>query len=369
METVFNQFVLNRYPNNEKNLRAWDAADEYLINHLSEEYDLSDKKLLIFNDTFGALSISLNGYNPTVITDSYLSYQGIAKNIIINDISSDKVRLNSSVARLDAVYDLVLIKIPKSLDFLNDFLISLYRHIHAKTEILLAGMVKHIPQTLWKILEQQYGKHKTLPSVKKAKIIKLTYDKPQPDSVYPVVFQQQHSDLRIYNYSNVFSKNSLDIGTRFLLENLPQYNNIKNIADLGCGNGIVGLNLAIKYPDAFISFTDESFMAIESARLTLTNNIMEAGRFDFHVTDCLTGLANNSFDLIVNNPPFHQNNTISTSIAERMFKQSSKKLKANGILLVVANRHLPYFQLLKRIFRKTEIFASNRKFNLYQCTN
>ena len=64
------EFQLSRYPMRKKELlRAWDAADEYLLNYFHELYSKieAQKKLniLIINDSFGALSISLAA--PTLL--------------------------------------------------------------------------------------------------------------------------------------------------------------------------------------------------------------------------------------------------------------------------------------------------------------
>ncbi len=53
------KFELQRNPRND-NLPAWEAADEFLLKHVDETQILSNHdKLLILNDSFGALSIAL----------------------------------------------------------------------------------------------------------------------------------------------------------------------------------------------------------------------------------------------------------------------------------------------------------------------
>ncbi|MFH1567780.1 MAG: 50S rRNA methyltransferase, partial [Gemmatimonadota bacterium] len=55
------QFELWRYPRRKaETLRAWDAADEYLLHHLAEEgLPAPPAPVLILNDAFGALSVAL----------------------------------------------------------------------------------------------------------------------------------------------------------------------------------------------------------------------------------------------------------------------------------------------------------------------
>jgi 16S rRNA (guanine1207-N2)-methyltransferase len=53
LTTPYGVFVLHRYPARKSEvLRAWDAADEHLLEELSV-LDLSNQQSLIVNDSFG----------------------------------------------------------------------------------------------------------------------------------------------------------------------------------------------------------------------------------------------------------------------------------------------------------------------------
>ena len=80
------------------------------------------------------------------------------------------------------------------------------------------------------------------------------------------------------------------------------------------------------------------------------------------MNDSLTGIENESVDLILNNPPFHQNNAVGDAVAWQMFTQSRDALKQDGELWVIGNRHLGYHVKLKKIFSNCETIASNKKF-------
>ena len=67
---------IKRYPHND-NLKAWDAADELLMEELSAIPELQAKRILILNDSFGALAISLQNYKSKSYTDSYVSSKGM----------------------------------------------------------------------------------------------------------------------------------------------------------------------------------------------------------------------------------------------------------------------------------------------------
>ena len=362
----YHSILLKRYPISKNNsLQAWNAADSYLLEYLQSNFSLEENnKILIVNDAFGALTLSLNYFNPISLTDSFMSRKAIELNAQTNTLyhkPNIAYHLNNSSMK----FDFILIKSPKILDYLDETLTYLSPYTHEKTVILIAGMVKNMPKTLWNLLENRFGPTKTSLTKKKAKVIQLKIENKQNQSQYPIHFVQENTCLKIYSFANVFSKKTLDIGTRFLLQNTPDFTEINSIIDLGCGNGIIGVNLALKYPQAKISFVDESYSAIKSAQLTCQENLDNTNLYQFNINDSLTGFTSNSTDLIVCNPPFHQSHDLSIDTALKMFQQSFTTLVKGGRFIVIANRHLPYYSPLKRIFNNCKTLATNRKFNLF----
>jgi len=373
METVLNvpqgRFELQRLPyrNNEK-LRAWDAADEYLLQHVFEQQLLNvDTRVLLLNDQFGALALALNASRPVAISDSWLSQQASRKNLQINQLPERSVQLKNSLDWPAEPFNLVLIKVPKTLALLEDQLIRLQALITENTTVIAAGMIKAMPAAVWKLMEKYIGPTKPSLAKKKARLIfaKPTIQEQSFENPYPVVYQLENSSYRICNHANVFSRASLDIGTRFLLQHLPKDTLAKNIVDLGCGNGVVGLMLAESHPLSHLHFVDESYMAVASAKENFSNAFPER-LADFFVADGLTEFTAESMDLIVCNPPFHQQNTIGNQIALSMFKQAHRTLCKGGELWVIGNRHLAYHIDLKRLFASCDEVAANKKFIIWQ---
>ena len=359
-------FELNRLPKRPLELlRAWDAADEYLLNTLSEDLKPStDARILIFNDSFGALAVALSSFQPQTVSDSYLSQQATRLNLAANSLSEQSVKLVNSLESLQGDFDLVLIKVPKTLALLEDQLIRLHPHLLPSTQIIVAGMIKTLPPSIWKMLERLVGPTTTALARKKARLI---FASPDPELVipvnpYPVCYQLEGSDYLISNHANVFSRDSLDIGTRFFLQHLPARQDAGDIIDLGCGNGLLGLMAAERNPLAAIHFIDESFMAVASAKENFYRAFGLERNATFRVGDGLKDFELASADLILCNPPFHQHNTVGDQIAIRMFQQSKKVLRKGGELWVIGNRHLNYHVNLDRLFGKHSVVASNAKF-------
>lgn len=364
-------FKLERYPvAKDKQLRAWDAADDYILmqlDTLQQENKLTlntQSSVLILNDAFGALSTALSEFTPTSVSDSFLSQQALSTNLNLNDIDTDTVHQKNCFQPLSGTYDLVIIKIPKNLAMLEDQLHRIRSYCNEETCIISGAMSKHIHTSTLKLFERIIGATTTSLARKKARLVfsKMDSSIDAGKSPYPGHYTLSDTEEVYYNHANVFSRDKLDIGSRFLLQYMPNSDNYSHILDLACGNGVLGIAAARANPHAELCFVDESYMAIESARINTKNILKKSTHCDFKVTDCLQGIDDNSQDLILNNPPFHQNHVVGDFIAWQMFTEAKQKLKTGGEIIIVGNRHLGYHIKLKKLFGKCEMIASNKKF-------
>lgn len=376
MQTPFGDFHLRRYPlKKRQNLRAWDAADEYLLDQLYQEgLSSDDPSVLIMNDSFGGLSLPLHTFRPVVMTDSYLAMQSVLANKQANTIDEKDITLIDSLHPLDEVFsravDVVLLKLPKSLAMLEDQLFRLRACINDSTLVIAAGMTRNIHNSTSALFEKIIGPTQTSLAKKKARLVFSAFDasldvgvSPYPRA-YTLPYRLDDRVVEISNHANVFSHEKLDIGTRLFIDNLPADERYRTILDLGCGNGVLGLMAAIANPQASTIFTDESYMAVDSA---ITNYISVLGRSsaaEFLQTDCLSGVDESSVSLILCNPPFHQSHAITDDVAWQMFSEAKTVLHDAGELWVIGNRHLGYHAKLKHLFGNCTVVASDKKFTL-----
>lgn len=366
--TAQGSFQLSRLPlRKHELLQAWDAADEYLLAYAADRLTpFHQSNILIANDSFGALALALADFRPQVWSDSYISQQATQLNFATNGRPIAGVTLLNSLETPSGDLDWVFIKLPKTLALLEFLLITLLPNLTAKTELVVAGMTKYMTGSVWTLLENLIGTTHTLPARKKAKLICVKPVK-KPHLVvnpYPVIYQMEGTGYRLSNHANVFSRDSLDIGTRFFLQHISQSLDAKNIVDLGCGNGIVGIMAAQNNPRAKLFFTDESYMAVASAQENFTYAFDTSRAAEFFVGNGLENFQPGSMDLILCNPPFHQQNAIGNQIADMLFKQACNVLNEKGELWVIGNRHLKYFSHLKRYFGYCETVAANNKFTV-----
>jgi len=371
LETPFGSFKLERVPTTTKgDLRAWDAADELLLLTLFKDYsDLltATNSILIINDSFGALSIALNEKKVHCWSDSHISKLATEKNISLNNLSASPTFISSTEAPPE-IYNVVILKIPKTTALLEDQLYTLKAHINSETIIIAGAMSKHIHTSTLKYFEKIIGTTTTSRATKKARLVFATNDtEVSSSSPYPKVINIPEYDLSLSNHANVFSQNQLDIGARFFIENLKKCPSANHIIDLGCGNGVLGIMAQRIQEQAKISFIDESYMAVHSSKTNYSLNVSSSTNIPkpaFIVSDSFNQYNNNKADLILCNPPFHQAHSVGDHIAWEMFTQSKTQLNKDGEIWVIGNRHLRYHIKLKKLFGNCRTVASNKKFVL-----
>ncbi|EIJ4369841.1 23S rRNA (guanine(1835)-N(2))-methyltransferase RlmG [Salmonella enterica] len=359
----FRSLTLKRFPQTDdvNPLLAWEAADEYLLQQLDETEIRGP--VLILNDTFGALSCALAEHSPYSIGDSYLSELGTRENLRHNGIAESSVTFLDSTADYPQAPGVVLIKVPKTLALLEQQLRALRKVVTAQTRIIAGAKARDIHTSTLELFEKVLGPTTTTLAWKKARLINCTFSHPQlADALQTLSWKLEDTGWTIHNHANVFSRTGLDIGARFFMQHLPE-NLDGEIVDLGCGNGVIGLSLLAKNPQAKVVFVDESPMAVDSSRLNVETNLPEAfERCEFMINNALSGVEPFRFNAVFCNPPFHQKHALTDNIAWEMFHHARRCLKINGELYIVANRHLDYFHKLKKIFGNCATIATNNKF-------
>ncbi|MBV4482945.1 methyltransferase [Pseudomonas khavaziana] len=364
LDSPFAQLDLIRQPEQHNDpLQAFDAADEYLLSYLAEQQPHAATRVLILNDSFGALAASLLGHvQITSSGDSFLAAQGLEKNLVRNGKAFDAVRFIPASQAVSGPFDSVLLRVPKTLALLEEQLIRLQGQLAPGAQVIAAAMVKHLPRAAGELLERYIGPMHASLAVKKARLLIATVaDRAVAVSPYPTRYTLDTPAIELLNHANVFCREALDIGTRAFLPHLPKDLGSARVADLGCGNGVLAIASALQNPDAHYTLVDESYMAVQSA----AENWQAAlgGReVIVRADDGLAGQEAQSLDVVLCNPPFHQQQVVGDFLAWRMFQQAREALVVGGALYIVGNRHLGYHSKLARLFRGVEQVAATPKF-------
>ncbi|MCC3779822.1 methyltransferase [Streptomyces sp. UNOB3_S3] len=368
--TPHGEYELTRFPEDPRDtLRAWDSADEYLLQHLAEAGTDLSGTVVVVGDRWGALATALAGHRPTQISDSHLGQEATRANLARAGVPAGDVRLLSTRDTPPGRIDVLLVRVPKSLALLEDQLHRLAPALHENTVVIGTGRVTEIHTSTLQLFETLLGPTRTSLAVKKSRLIFCTPDPAvtRPANPWPHRYALPTgigpaSGMTVTNHAGIFCADRLDIGTRFYLAHLPERRGPERVVDLGCGNGVVGTAAALANPEAELLFTDESHQAVASAEATFRENAGPDAVATFRVGDGLEGVPASSVDLVLNNPPFHSHQATTDTAARRMFAGARDALRPGGELWVVGNRHLGYHVRLRRLFGGCEVVASDPKF-------
>ena len=372
-ESETGTWQLQRWPLNQHNssLQAWDAADELLITHAVAaiaSFTTTHQRqpnVLIINDSYGALSCALAGCQQTQINDSLLAAQGTLYNRQQNHLSTEQLTQLTSLDNYPSA-DIVLLKLPNNHSYLQFILQQLAIVATPETIIYASAKAKDITRNVMAIFEQLLGPSSASLTVKKCRLIQSQVNPATAQNKaveFPIVWPLEGTSFKVVNHANVFSREKLDLGARVFLKHLPQLQDNQTVIDLGCGNGVLGLKLLQQNSTIKMIMTDESYMAIDSARQTIANNLPEQlAQCEFVIDDCLQQQADKSVDYILCNPPFHQQQEVTRHIANQMFTDAKRVLKQGGYFRIVANRHLNYTEVLQRLFGNCRLLATGPKF-------
>ncbi len=374
---------LERFPEPEVNLQAWNAADSYLLEWLAENRITSGGPSCVVNDSFGALALTLAASGEAVVSwsDSFIAHQGAKANAVANGIDANNIEWVPSTAVPEVpgvlpTFGVVAIRVPKSLERLENQLATLAPYIGPETTVVAGGMTKQIHNSTIKCFENVVGPSNTSLARKKARLI---FARPQEVAAssadtQPRLFNSS-AGLVIFTDPALFSSSRVDPASALLLDALkPLMPSIgaANVVDMGCGTGVIGLSLLHLHPTLAVTFTDESYLAVRTTERSLQSNIdnrVIGGVIEQHrfiVDDCGSTIADGSMDLVVINPPFHDATAQTANIARRMFASAARMLRPDGTVVVVGNRHLKHHTTLRSWFDRPTIIASDRRFVVLQ---
>ena len=353
-------FTIERYPTTEsKSLRAWSAADEHILNYLEEE-KISATKALIYNDRFAFLSTLLSEEKPTAIIDFKSQEKAFEINFSKNNCPTE-ISTNNSIGKLQDTYDLALVKIPKSLDLFKLQLSQLHASLSDNGQVVCGFMTKYFSKKYLAIASVFFEDCTQSKAWKKSRILVLKGKKIVKKTT--LINEISFDGSKVFKqHFGVFSAKNIDYATQFFIENMDVRLDHNKILDLASGNGILAYAAHQEKPNSEIHLLDDSLLAVESSKMNL-----EGDNIHFHYNDSLANFEDQSFDLIISNPPFHFEHETNIEVALALFKEVKRCLKKGGSFQMVTSNHLNSKTHLFKLFHKVDIVSQDTKFVVYNC--
>ncbi|OIH95206.1 class I SAM-dependent methyltransferase [Curtobacterium sp. MCBA15_001] len=265
---------------------------------------------------------------------------------------------------------LVLLRLSKSNDRLDEIARAVARFASPDVVLLCGGVSKHMNLSQNDVLRRSFGDVVASRGRGKSRLLvaqdplqaaanRAALTNPWPRSVHV-----DELGMTVVAHGGVFAGTSLDQGTRVLLDVLDDaVPNARVAVDMGSGNGVIATMLARRRPGLRVIGTDVSSIAVMSTRATAEANGV-ADRVEVVRADAGDELGSNSAQLVVCNPPFHDDTTVSTDAAEAMFRNAATILQAGGELWCVWNSHLRYRPVLERLVGPTRQVTRTDKFTV-----
>jgi 16S rRNA (guanine1207-N2)-methyltransferase len=315
-------------------LRAWDAADRYLLDTAAPLLAAHPDAVAVIDDTHGALTLgalTLGARGVRVHQDAIVAERALAAN------AADLGLAGYTSHALDAVVTadtrLVLLRLPRALESLDRIARAVARRAHPAVVVVAGNMVKHMTTSQNDVLAACFGRVDVSHARGKARLLTAQGPREVAEAAPGKMFDPKLS-LHVVAHGGVFAAGSIDIGTRALLavwDSLPPY---ESAIDLACGTGVLATMLARRTPTARVIACDVSAAAVDSARRTAAANGVTVETLR---DDGLSCQPDASADLVVLNPPFHVGAAVHTGVAQRLFADAARVLRPGGALWCVWN--------------------------------
>ena len=145
----------------------------------------------------------------------------------------------------------------------------------------------------------------------------------------PCAFPYRGYGLNFMTDAGVFSKGELDVGSRLLLDALPELSG--DVLDLGCGWGAIGVAVARANRAARVVMADVNHRALDLTRQNCERNGVTAEVIE---SDGMAAVMGRKFSAIVTNPPIRAGK----QVIYKMFADAAISLKAGGALYLVIRK-------------------------------
>jgi 16S rRNA (guanine1207-N2)-methyltransferase len=167
------------------------------------------------------------------------------------------------------------------------------------------------------------------------------------------------AEIGLWSQPGVFSWDRIDPGSALLTSHLPALTG--KGADLGCGIGYLAHTVLASDAVTELTMIDIDGRAVEAAKRNVNDPRVRILWDDVR----RAGLLPEGLDFVVMNPPFHDGGAEDRALGQAFIQRASQSLRKGGTLWITANRHLPYEDSLKTLFKRFFPVADTGGFKVY----
>jgi 16S rRNA (guanine1207-N2)-methyltransferase len=366
---------LRRRPDIEApDLLASDAADRLILDESAvARQSAADGEIVVIGDEYGALTlgaVDAGAAGIRVHQDPLSGERALAENARAVGYG-DRFRSLPLEGALVESARVVLLRLPRALDALDDIAQLIAAHAHPEVVVFAGGRIKHMTLAMNDVLRRSFTTLDISHARQKSRVLiaRGPHDggDPQPRSAVHDA-PGLSAPLTVCAFGGAFAATGIDIGTRFLLEQLAAADPLPigrgEVIDLACGTGVVATWLALRHPERQVIATDRSAVAVASTRATAAANGV-GDRVQVSRDLGLAQQADASATFIALNPPFHAGTAVPMSgVADPLFAEAGRVLSSGGQLWSVWNSSLQYRPALERLVGPTRQIARGAKFTV-----
>ena len=265
--------------------------------------------------------------------------------------------------------DGIVIYMPKAKEQVEMLLANIAPVLSSEAKILMVGENKSGIKSSPKLFKPYSDNTIKIDSARHCSLYVACLDKPvKPfDSKrwqHHIKVEVNNQQLTLCSIPGVFNHKQLDKATELLLN---QINSTPkgNLLDFGCGTGVIGIYLAKITPQAHVTMTDVSAIALYCAEESAKLNDVDVNVLASNGLSQIKG----SFDGVYTNPPFHTGIKTDYSVTENFLHQLPQMMKPGAELKLVANSFLQYEPLLEKYIGNVKTLVSDSKFKVCQSRN
>lgn len=303
---------------------------------------------------------AVSDYLPTVQTTERLARQ--------RHLSALRPLLSADLAELpDEPFDLCVINLESYANrvYLLILLWQAAARLKPGGSIFLVGANDGGVRSLEKRLRDAWGTmsvlaykkgHRVLQTQPPAELPTLEIEGPAEETV-----ELRGEPFVLTLHPGVFAGGALDPAAE-LLAQVAEFRRSGTVLDLGCGNGILGMLAARLGPKSKVTLVDASASALVTASENCQRNHLP--NTQVLPSDGMAAVRDQRFDLVLCNPPFHQQRSHNSATALRFIREVGEALAPRGRFYLVANQFLHYEPTMQETFGNVTTVIDDGKYKV-----